>query len=125
MFGPYPFSSVGAIVDVTNAGYQMETQTRPEFTSANGLSALAHELAHQWYGDNVAARSMRDVWLSEGFATFANWLYTEHNGGTTAQAVVQHPVRARVEQRRSGTTRSSTRASPTSTRTRRSTRAAA
>ena len=28
---------------------------------------------------------MRDVWLSEGFATFANWLYTEHNGGTTAQ----------------------------------------
>src|SRR4051812_46510949 len=85
VFGPYPFSSVGAIVDVTNAGYQMETQTRPEFTSANGLSALAHELAHQWYGDNVAARSMRDVWLSEGFATFANWLYTEHNGGTTAQ----------------------------------------
>ena len=85
VFGPYPFSSVGAIVDVTNAGYQMETQTRPEFTSANGLSALAHELAHQWYGDNVAARSMRDVWLSEGFATFANWLYNEHNGGTTAQ----------------------------------------
>ena len=37
-FGKYPFSSVGAIVDVTNAGYQMETQTRPEFTSANGLS---------------------------------------------------------------------------------------
>jgi aminopeptidase N len=86
VFGPYPFSSVGAIVDVTNAGYQMETQTRPEFTSANGLSALAHELAHQWYGDNVAVYRMRDVWLSEGFATFANWLYTEHNGGTTAQA---------------------------------------
>ncbi|HWK30233.1 MAG TPA: M1 family metallopeptidase [Solirubrobacter sp.] len=84
-FGPYPFSSVGAIVDVTNAGYQMETQTRPEFTSANGLSALAHELAHQWFGDHVAVRRMRDVWLSEGFATFANWLWSEHNGGTTAQ----------------------------------------
>ena len=85
-FGPYPFSSVGAIVDVTNAGYQMETQTRPEFTSANGLSALAHELAHQWFGDHVAVRRMRDVWLSEGFATFANWLWVENNGGTTAQA---------------------------------------
>jgi aminopeptidase N len=84
-FGPYPFSSVGAIVDVTNAGYQMETQTRPEFTSARGLRALAHELAHQWFGDNVAARRLRDVWLSEGFATFANWLYVEHTGGTTAQ----------------------------------------
>lgn len=85
VFGPYPFSSVGAIVDVTNAGYQMETQTRPEFTSARGLRALAHELAHQWFGDNVAVRRMRDVWLSEGFATFANWLWGEHNGGTTAQ----------------------------------------
>jgi aminopeptidase N len=84
-FGPYPFSSSGAIVDVTNAGYQMETQTRPEFTSARGLRALAHELAHQWFGDNVAARRLRDVWLSEGFATFANWLYVEHTGGTTAQ----------------------------------------
>jgi aminopeptidase N len=85
-FGPYPFSSVGAIVDVTNAGYQMETQTRPEFTSANGLSALAHELAHQWFGDHVAVRRMRDVWLSEGFATFANWLWQENTGGNTAQA---------------------------------------
>ena len=85
-FGKYPFSSVGAIVDVTNAGYQMETQTRPEFTSASGLSALAHELAHQWFGDHVAVRRMRDVWLSEGFATFANWLWVENTGGTTAQA---------------------------------------
>ena len=96
-FGKYPFSSVGAIVDVTNAGYQMETQTRPEFTSANGLSALAHELAHQWFGDHVAVRRMRDVWLSEGFATFANWLWVENTGGTTAQAVVQHQLRTRRE----------------------------
>jgi aminopeptidase N len=82
LFGPYPFSSVGAIVDVTDAGYQMETQTRPEFTSARGLSALAHE----WFGDDVAVRRMRDVWLSEGFATFAAWLWTEHTGGATAQS---------------------------------------
>jgi aminopeptidase N len=85
-FGPYPFSSSGAIVDVTDAGYQMETQTRPEFTSAAGLRALAHELAHQWFGDDVAVRRMRDVWLSEGFATYAAWLWTEHTGGRTAQA---------------------------------------
>ena len=84
-FGPYPFAATGVIVDLTNVGYQMETQTRPEFTSANGLSALAHELAHQWFGDSVAARRLRDVWLSEGFATFANWLWVEHTGGTTAQ----------------------------------------
>ena len=77
-FGPYPFSSSGAIVDVTDAGYQMETQTRPEFTSAAGLRALAHELVHQWFGDDVAVRRMRDVWLSEGFATYGAWLWTEH-----------------------------------------------
>jgi aminopeptidase N len=85
VFSPYPFSSVGATVDVTNAGYQMETQTRPEFTSANGPHALAHEPARQWFGDNVAVRRMHDVWLSEGFATFGNWRRVEHNGGTSAQ----------------------------------------
>jgi aminopeptidase N len=85
LFGPYPFSSTGAIVDVTDAGYQMETQTRPEFTSARGLRALAHELAHQWFGDDIAVRRMRDVWLSEGFATYSDWLWDEHNGETTAQ----------------------------------------
>jgi hypothetical protein len=84
-FGPYPFVATGVIVDLTSVGYQMEQQTRPIFTSANGLSALAHELAHQWWGDNVAMRRARDVWLSEGFATFANWLWVEHTGGTTAQ----------------------------------------
>lgn len=85
VFGPYPFSSTGAIVDQVSAGYQMETQTRPEFDRASGLSALAHELVHQWFGDNVAVYRMRDVWLSEGFATFGAWLWNEHSGGTTAQ----------------------------------------
>jgi hypothetical protein len=85
LFGPYPFASSGAIVDVTNAGYEEETQDRPEFVSAGGLSALAHELAHQWFGDNVAWKHASDVWLSEGFATFANWLWLEHTGGTKAE----------------------------------------
>ncbi len=84
-FGPYPFAASGAIVDLVDAGYQMEQQTRPIFTSANGLSALAHELAHQWFGDSVAWRRARDVWLSEGFATFAAWLWTENTGGVTAR----------------------------------------
>jgi aminopeptidase N len=85
VFGPYPFASTGAIVDQVASGYQMETQTRPEFNGPNGLGALAHELVHQWYGDNVAVARMRDVWLSEGFATFGAQLWNEHNGGTTAQ----------------------------------------
>lgn len=90
VFGPYPFASVGAVVDQTNVGYEMETQTRPEFVSTRGLNALAHELTHQWFGDNVAVRMMRDVWLSEGFATFGAWLWTEHNGGTTVEQQFQN-----------------------------------
>ena len=53
-----------------------------------GCRALAHELAHQWFGDSVAVRRVRDVWLSEGFATFAAWMWTEHDGRHHRQAGV-------------------------------------
>jgi aminopeptidase N len=44
-----------------------------------------HELAHQWYGDSVAVRRWSEVWLNEGFATYAQWLWSGHEGfGTPA-----------------------------------------
>ncbi|WP_030734848.1 M1 family metallopeptidase [Streptomyces sp. NRRL S-31] len=85
-FGPYPFSSTGAIVDRRDdAGYALETQNRPVFPGAPDTSTLVHELAHQWYGDSVTPGSWRDMWLNEGFATYAQWLYDEDHGGPTAQ----------------------------------------
>ncbi|MEU6599146.1 M1 family metallopeptidase [Streptomyces flaveolus] len=86
-FGPYPFSSAGAIVDRPgDAGYALETQTRPVFPADQlDTSILVHELAHQWYGDSVTPKSWRDMWLNEGFATYAEWLYQEDHGGPTAQ----------------------------------------
>ncbi|CAL9490591.1 Aminopeptidase N [Streptomyces sp. enrichment culture] len=85
-FGPYPFSTAGAIVDhAPDLGYALETQTRPVFPGAPDITLLVHELAHQWYGDSVSPESWRDMWLNEGFATYAEWLWEEDHGGRSAQ----------------------------------------
>ncbi|MFE0174265.1 M1 family metallopeptidase [Streptomyces sp. NPDC059002] len=86
-FGPYPFSSTGAIVlREGEAEYALETQTRPTFPIESfDTETLVHELAHQWFGDSVTPRTWRDMWLNEGFATYAEWLYEEDHGGDSAQ----------------------------------------
>ncbi|CAM5445849.1 Aminopeptidase N OS=Streptomyces alboniger OX=132473 GN=CP975_15965 PE=3 SV=1 [Streptomyces alboniger] len=87
-FGPYPFSAAGAVVDrQQDVGYALETQTRPVFPGAPSTGLLVHELAHQWFGDSVTPMSWRDMWLNEGFATYAEWLYAEDHGGDSAQRV--------------------------------------
>ncbi|MBN0043839.1 M1 family metallopeptidase [Streptomyces actuosus] len=87
MFGPYPFRAAGSVVDhAPNVGYALETQTRPLYDSAPDLSTLVHETAHQWFGDSVSLTSWKDIWLNEGFATYAEWLYAEQHGGRSAQA---------------------------------------
>ncbi|WP_430727273.1 M1 family metallopeptidase [Streptomyces beigongshangae] len=87
-FGAYPFLSTGAIVERKgDAGYALETQNRPVFPGAPSVELLVHELAHQWYGNSVTPGSWRDMWLNEGFATYAEWLWGEDHGGDTAQEV--------------------------------------
>ncbi|MFE4966762.1 M1 family metallopeptidase [Streptomyces sp. NPDC056660] len=86
LFGPYPFRAAGAIVDhAPNVGYALETQSRPIYDSAPDLSTLVHESAHQWFGDSVSLTAWKDIWLNEGFATYAEWLYSEQHGGDSAQ----------------------------------------
>ncbi|WP_171107169.1 M1 family metallopeptidase [Streptomyces sp. Z423-1] len=88
LFGPYPFTSTGAIVDRPgDASYALETQTRPVFPGAPDIELLVHELAHEWYGNSVTPKSWRDMWLNEGFATYAEWLWQEDHGGDTAQRI--------------------------------------
>ncbi|MEU3606158.1 M1 family metallopeptidase [Streptomyces sp. NPDC035033] len=81
-FGPYPFGAAGAVVTTDGLlGYALETQTRPVFPAAAfDRTTLVHELAHQWFGNSVTPETWRDLWLNEGFATYAEWLYEEEYG---------------------------------------------
>jgi len=93
-FGPYPFDAVGGIVpDEARLRFALETQTRPVYsagffrqgTDDDKTWVLAHELAHQWFGDSVSVHFWRDIWLNEGFATYAEWLWGEHLGRSSVQ----------------------------------------
>jgi aminopeptidase N len=93
-FGRYPFSTVGGIVpNQEDLRFALETQTRPVYSKRFWRTAegeprdadwvVVHEYAHQWFGDDVALARWQDIWLNEGFATYAEWLWEEHLGNAT------------------------------------------
>ena len=84
-FVPYPFNSAGAIVDDDTVGYALETQTRPVYSRVAGEGTVMHELAHQWFGNAVSPHRWADIWLNEGWATYAEWTWSEDQGRETAQ----------------------------------------
>jgi aminopeptidase N len=85
---------VGGIVDsLPGVGFALETQTRPVYAQEffydqpEADNVVVHELSHQWYGDSVSVHSWQDIWLNEGFATYAEWLWSEHEGQGTPQEI--------------------------------------
>jgi len=90
IYGPYPFEAYGVLVVDEPLGFALETQTLTVIGSdiAGGGresdQTLLHELAHQWVGDAVSPATWKDVWLNEGFATYAEWLWLERTGRATA-----------------------------------------
>ncbi|MCX4818599.1 M1 family metallopeptidase [Streptomyces sp. NBC_01142] len=93
LFGPYPFEDYGVVVVDEELDVPVEAQGVSIF-GANHVDGrrgserlVAHELAHQWFGNSLTVADWRHIWLNEGFAKYAEWLWSEVSGGPSAAAL--------------------------------------
>ncbi|MBO1330054.1 M1 family metallopeptidase [Streptomyces sp. VRA16 Mangrove soil] len=106
LFGPYPFGEYGVVVADEELDVPVEAQGLSLFgvnhvDGARGHENLvAHELAHQWFGNSVSVADWRHIWLNEGLAKYAEWLWSERSGARPARerAAYAHQLLERLPQ---------------------------
>jgi aminopeptidase N len=97
LFGEYPFAGYSVVVADDELEVPVEAQGLSTFGTNHvdgqrGAEHLvAHELAHQWFGNSLTVADWRDIWLHEGFAQYAEWLWSEVSGAEPAD---RHAARA-------------------------------
>lgn len=90
IFGPYPFDKYGmvAVDPFVVRGMEHQSMTTIVLAWLTGDRAnepgFAHELAHQWFGDELTPHAWSDIWLNEGFATYGELMYRQHAHGDSA-----------------------------------------
>ena len=95
-FGPYPFAGYTTVITHDDLEIPLESQSLSTF-GRNFASAewsevrlVAHELAHQWFGNAVTLKEWKDIWLHEGFACYSEWLWSEQAGPKSTAEWVSH-----------------------------------
>ncbi|MBL8929268.1 MAG: M1 family metallopeptidase [Kineosporiaceae bacterium] len=87
LFGPYPFGRYRAVITEDELEIPLEAQGMSSFGANHAVAGwenerlVAHELAHQWFGNSLTAAHWRDIWLHEGFACYSEWLWSQASGG--------------------------------------------
>ena len=90
LFGPYPFPVYSMVITDDDLEIPLESQSLATFgrnfmvDDWDSIRLVAHELAHQWFGNTVTLRHWKDIWLHEGFACYSEWLWSEASGGESA-----------------------------------------
>jgi hypothetical protein len=99
-FGKYPYRKFTTVQCPTRwGGFEApgNVQLSEQLYDRAGVGTLAHELVHMWFGDSVGYSRWREVWLSEGFASyFGPWLHAKAGGPPLTQSMVRMRTRWRT-----------------------------